>query len=335
MTQLPTTPKMSVVMPVYNVEAYVAQAIESVLAQSLPDFELIIVDDGATDRSLEICRSFNDPRIRIISQKNRGLPGARNTGIAAARAPFVALLDSDDAFHVDKLLLHFVHMSANPDVAISFAGSRMIDASGRALKVAMRPQLTDISAADVLCRNPVGNGSAAVLRMSAMQLAAFPHPDEPHRTCWFDETFRQSEDIEFWTRCAVQHGMKFEGIEGLLTDYRIIGGALSANIVKQYVSWQTMLRKIGDIAPAFVAKHGGRARAFQLRYLARRAVQLGETAFARDLLVDALKADWRIAAKEPKKTAITALAVAAGSVIGRNAFAALSRRVLKGAAAGA
>ena len=89
-------PLISVVMPVFNVERYVAEAIGSVLAQSFADFELIIVDDGGKDRSMEICRSFGDPRIRIVSQANRGLAGARNSGILAARGEFVALLDSDD-----------------------------------------------------------------------------------------------------------------------------------------------------------------------------------------------------------------------------------------------
>ena len=327
-----SAPRMSVVMPVYNVEQYVAQAIESVLAQTFEDFELIIVDDGGTDGSMDICRSYDDPRIRIISQRNRGLPGARNTGIAAVRSPFVALLDSDDVFHPDKLLMHFVHLSANPHIGISFAGSRMIDHEGAVMSVAMRPKLTGITPADIFCRNPVGNGSAAVMRMSAIDLAAFSTPGEPDRLCWFDERFRQSEDIEFWTRCAVQHGIAFEGIEGMLTDYRIVGGALSANIVNQYVSWQYMVQKLSSLAPEFVEKHGAQARAFQLRYLARRAVQLGDIAFARDLLRNALKNDWHIATREPKKTLATLAAVAAGTMLGRRAFTSLMARHLRGAA---
>ena len=69
-------PKISVIMPVYNVEKFVARSIESVLRQTHADFELILVDDGGNDQSLAICRNFKDPRIRIISQVNRGLAGA-------------------------------------------------------------------------------------------------------------------------------------------------------------------------------------------------------------------------------------------------------------------
>jgi glycosyltransferase involved in cell wall biosynthesis len=84
------TPDVSVIMPVYNVERYVAAAIRSVLQQTFSNFELIIVDDGGKDTSLDICRTFSDPRIRIVSQANRGLAGARNTGIRHARGRYIA-----------------------------------------------------------------------------------------------------------------------------------------------------------------------------------------------------------------------------------------------------
>lgn len=324
-------PKISVVMPVYNVEAYIAEAIDSVLAQTLPDFELIIVDDGGTDSSMDIARAYSDPRIRFISQSNRGLPGARNTGIAAARAPLIALLDSDDRFHPDKLLLHYVHMQASPNVGVSYAGSDMIDQHGVKLAVAMSPKLTGITAGHILKRNPVGNGSAAVLRKSAIDRAAFSHPDEPSRTCWFDESFRQSEDIEFWVRLAGAYNVGFEGIQGQLTDYRIVSGALSANIVKQFVSWETMIRKASVYAPDLVKAHGQAARGYQLRYLSRRALQLGEVSFAGTLLRRALAASPRMAIAEPSKTFMTAAAVAVGAIVGPARFKAILKPYLKAA----
>lgn len=326
-------PAISVVMPVYNVEAYIAEAIQSVLDQSFTDFELVIVDDGGSDRSIAIAQSFADERIRIIHQANRGLAGARNTGIMHSRAPLVALLDSDDIYHKDKLMLHHIHMRACPDVGVSYAGSRMIDATGEVMAVAMRPKLTDVQPADIFTRNPVGNGSAAVLRKSFIDRAAFPHPKDPRRVCWFDEEFRQSEDIEFWVRLSVKHSIKFEGISGLLTDYRIIGGALSANIVNQYLSWQKMYRKIAKIAPDFVAKHGRKARGYQLRYLARRAVQLGDHGFSGELLLEALQSYPGMMWREPVKTFVTGTAITLGKVLGRDRFSKLAQRYLRGAAA--
>ena len=325
-------PRMSVVMPVFNVEDFIEQAIQSVLDQSFKDFELIIVDDGGSDGSMAIARSFDDPRIRIVSQKNRGLAGARNTGIACARAPLVALLDSDDRWHEDKLLLHYVHLQANPGIGVSYSGSRLIDEHGDVMRVAMRPKLTGVCAADILCRNPVGNGSAPVLRKEALDRAAFSHPEEPSRICWFDENFRQSEDIELWVRLAALHDVQFEGIKGLLTDYRIIGGALSANVVKQYVSWARMLDVAAANTPALVAGHGDRARAYQLRYLARRSIQLGNVELARDFFDRALQSKWRILLEEPVKSAITYCAILLAKLAGPETFKRIARPFLKAAA---
>ncbi|MEO1325025.1 MAG: glycosyltransferase family A protein, partial [Pseudomonadota bacterium] len=80
------TPVVSVIMPVYNTAKYVEAAIESVLSQTYADFELLIIDDQGQDHSIDLCRAFDDPRIRIISQLNRGLAGARNTGKGEAGA---------------------------------------------------------------------------------------------------------------------------------------------------------------------------------------------------------------------------------------------------------
>ena len=325
------TPKISVIMPIYNVEAFVGEAVQSVLDQSFTDFELICVDDGGTDNSMDIVRGFSDERIRIVCQRNLGLAGARNSGIAHARGEFIALLDSDDVWHRDKLQLHYIHLTANPHIGVSFAGSRMIDREGKVLSVAMRPAIGQVSQRDILCRNPVGNGSAPVLRMSALEKASFMHPTMVGRKCWFDEEFRQSEDIELWTRLSIKHCVNFAGIDGLLTDYRIIPGALSANVVKQYLSWTKMLRKLKYYAPEFVEKHGETARAYQLRYLARRSLQLGNIALARDFLRKAVGRQPRIIAEEPKKTAITAAAIMAASILGRDRFSLMMRPYLRSA----
>jgi glycosyltransferase involved in cell wall biosynthesis len=302
------TPRVSVIMPVYNVEDYVAEAVESVLAQSFTDFELLIIDDGGTDRSIEICKTFDDPRIRIISQPNRGLAGARNTGILHARGEFIALLDSDDRWRPEKLLLHVIHLDAAPDVGVSYSGSRFIDANGAPLRQAQRPKLKHVTEADILCRNPVGNGSAAVIRRSVLARVAFRHPEDENRLCHFDESFRQSEDIELWVRLALSANCKFDGIKGLMTEYRVVAGGLSANIVRQYESWSRMLAKAERIDPAFVAKHGARARAYQLRYLSRRSVQLGDGSFALSLFGEAMKVSTLPLFEEPKKTATTFVA---------------------------
>lgn len=306
-----TYPAISIVMPVYNVEKYVTTALESVLAQTFENFELIIVDDGGTDLSIDICASYEDPRIRIISQKNRGLAGARNTGILEARGEYVAFLDSDDSWHPEKMALHKIHLDNNPQVGVSYSGSRFIDENGTPLRQAQRPKLSGVNAKDIFARNPVGNGSAPVIRKSALDQIAFNHREDPKRICFFDETFRQSEDIELWIRMALVSGIRFEGIDGLLTNYRIGSGGLSSNIAAQYESWNRVVEKTKQNASEFVEQFEAEARAFQLRYLARRAVQMGDGAFALSLLKESGEASSLPLLREPIKSIVTLAAAAA------------------------
>ncbi|MEO9635815.1 MAG: glycosyltransferase family A protein [Parasphingorhabdus sp.] len=303
-----TNPSITVVMPVYNVEKYIVAAIDSVLAQTFTDFEIVIIDDGGTDRSIEICESYTDPRIRIISQKNRGLAGARNTGILQSRGEYIAFLDSDDIWEPEKLALHKIHLDSNPRIGISYSGSQFIDEQGAQLRQAQRPKLENITAKDILTRNPIGNGSAPVIRKSALEVIAFGHHEEPQRICFFDESFRQSEDIELWIRLALTGRFAFEGIDGLLTRYRIVTGGLSANIAAQYESWNRVIQKTSGYAPEFIAQYRDEARAYQLRYLARRAVQMGEGAFALSLLKESLAISYAPLLKEPVKSCTTLVA---------------------------
>ena len=308
-------PLISVVMPVYNVETYVAEAISSVLAQTIRHFELIIVDDGSTDRSVEICRSFQDPRIQIVSQKNRGLAGARNTGILHSRGAYIAFLDSDDRWLPEKLELHFIHLTANPQIGVSYSGSRFIDANGCPLRVAQQPKLQDITPEEIFCRNPVGNGSTPVIRRADLDRVAAPNPSEFTRLCYFDETLRQSEDIEMWLRLALMGESKFEGIPGLLTEYRVVSGGLSAQVVRQYQSWEMVVDRLRDIAPEFVDRYANRAKAYQLRYLARRMVQLGDPGMAVALIKESIQASRRPFIDEPIKSLTTYFVAMLGTKI--------------------
>src|SRR5271170_6834147 len=103
-------PILSIVIPAYNVVAFIAQAVISALEQSFADIEVIVVDDGSTDATPQVLTRLadmrRDPRLRIIRQANAGLSGARNTGIAAAHGAFIGLLDGDDLWRANKAALH-------------------------------------------------------------------------------------------------------------------------------------------------------------------------------------------------------------------------------------
>ncbi|MCX7783531.1 MAG: glycosyltransferase [Meiothermus sp.] len=131
------TPKVSVVMPVYNAERFIDEAILSIRNQTLQDIELIIVNDESKDRSLEIAQHHAtlDSRIRIIDQANAGIAAARNRGIATASGPYIALMDNDDISLPERLQQQYDFLQANPDVAVLGTYGTRIGEDGRELGV--------------------------------------------------------------------------------------------------------------------------------------------------------------------------------------------------------
>lgn len=300
-------PLVSVVMPIYGVERFVADAIDSVLAQSFTDFEFLIVDDVSPDKSREICESYSDERIRIIThESNRGLAGARNTGIRQAKGKYVALLDSDDKWTADKLLKHVAHLDENPDVGVSFSRSVFMNEDGELMNTYQMPKLSGITPEYLLCRNPIGNGSAPVIRRDVFNDIAYQASlYEGVEVFYFDDLFRQSEDIECWIRIASLTDWKIEGLTEALTVYRLNSGSLSANIPKQLATWEAVIDKASEHSPELIERHGGLARAYQLRYLSRQAIRLQDGKTALSLVGQAIKQAPSIMWREPSRTFMT------------------------------
>ena len=304
-----SAPTVSVVIPAYNVERFIAGAIRCVLDQTYTDFELIVVDDGGSDGSAAIAQSFDDPRLRLIRQRNRGLAGARNAGIRAARGRFIAFLDADDLWHPLKLACHVAHLRARPEVGVSYSASAFIDDAGRPMHLLQSPKLHQVTAADVFLRNPVGNGSAPVIRAETLAAIAFDAPTgTPGERWYFDERFRQSEDIECWVRMALTTRWRFEGLADALTLYRVNAGGLSAQLDRQLASWERMVLSAAAHDRQFVQRWAGAARGYQLRYLARRAVRLGDARRALQLLWAGLRSHPSMLVEEPARTLLTAAA---------------------------
>lgn len=124
-------PAVTVFMAVFNGEAYIAESIKSVIAQSFTDFELLIVNDGSTDRTSEIIAQFNDPRIRVLqNESNKGLTYTRNYGAGQAKSKYFAILDSDDIAMPNRLEIQFNFMSTHPDICLCGGQSILIDQKG-------------------------------------------------------------------------------------------------------------------------------------------------------------------------------------------------------------
>jgi glycosyltransferase involved in cell wall biosynthesis len=320
-------PLVSVIVPAYNAARFLPESLPSVLAQTWADFELIVVNDGSTDATEACVESFDDARIRLVSQANRGLAGARNGGIRVARGAFIALLDADDLWHPEKLFRHVGHLRANPTVGVSYSASAFMDDDGRDMHLMQSPKLRGVTPRDVFLRNPVGNGSAPVIRRRVLDDIAFAAPTGVEGELWyFDERFRQSEDIECWLRIALSTHWAFEGLAEPLTRYRVNAGGLSAALDKQHATWEAAVKKARGMAPFFVARYEHQARAYQLRYLARRALSMRDPVRAARLLCRAMASFPGIWREEPARTGITLAAALALACLPRAAFDALSAR---------
>ncbi|MEM9513064.1 MAG: glycosyltransferase family A protein, partial [Cyanobacteria bacterium P01_E01_bin.48] len=196
------SPRVSVVVPAYNVEDFIADTLRSIFAQTYRDIEILVVIDGSPDQSAEVCRQFDDPRLHIIEQENRGLAGARNTGIRHARGEYVAFLDGDDMWEPEKIERHVEHLDRCPEVGVSFSRSKFFGGTSAAYLMSATGR---IDAKRLLCRNPISNGSTPVVRRETLEAAR-------RGAEFFDESLRRNEDIDLWLRIACQTKWQLEGL---------------------------------------------------------------------------------------------------------------------------
>jgi len=117
-------------MPAYNADSYIGEAISSVLKQSFTDFELLIVNDGSTDDTVLVINSFNDKRIVLISQENKGIAAALNVGLKAARAPYIARFDADDVCYPNRLKMQYEFITTYPEYSVIGSAADYMDVKG-------------------------------------------------------------------------------------------------------------------------------------------------------------------------------------------------------------
>ena len=213
------TPKVTVFIPVYNREKYIHQAISSVLAQDYSDFELLLVDDGSDDRSIEIIRSFNDKRIRLLQNvENLGIPKTRNRGIEEAKGQYIAMLDSDDLMLPKRLSHQIRFLDKNVDYAGVGSWSRYIDEEGNVTgKIRTRPVSNKRIRSSLLFHCAIHNRTFTARSSILKQLG-------------YDNKFRRCQDYELLSRIprdqklynlpkVLVHGRKHsDQITGLTTD---------------------------------------------------------------------------------------------------------------------
>lgn len=213
---------VSVIMPAYNVEPYIEAAITSVLTQTVRDFELIVVDDGATDgtHAAAVRAAGSDPRVTIVRQQNTGLAAARNTALRRSSAPFIALLDSDDVWMPTYLERQLSTLEADPSVDIVTGNAWTLGGLYDGLPARPfpdprpQPDLTTILADEY-----------SIFIMSVFRRRVYD------RLGGFDESLATNEDFDFWLRAALA-GFRFARNPEPLGYYRRREDSLSASDVR-------------------------------------------------------------------------------------------------------
>ncbi len=303
---------VSIVIPVYNAEAFVGEAVASALGQTYDPIEVIAVDDGSPDRSIDVLQGFDDRRLRIVRQPNGGLAAARNAGIREARGEFIALLDADDIYEPEKVARHISHFSEEPSLGVSFSHSTLIDVSGRPLNKAQTPRPGSVTPERLLLGNPLSNGSTAVIRRRVLDDVAAYHDALPK---YFDESLRRArgvEDLDCWLRIALETNWLISCLPEALTRYRLNPAGLSVDGAQMMRSWERVIDRAKTYAPDVVARYEKPARARMLRYLAGRSIRAGRSSEALAMMAQALTTDPAILWQQARPTWKTLLAVSAG-----------------------
>ena len=229
-----TTPVVSVIIPAYNQAHYLTYALCSVLAQTLTEWEAIVVDDGSTDNTRQVVAGFDDARIRYIYQANQGLSGARNTGVGAARGQFLAFLDSDDELTPAFLKTCVEALQADRALGAVHTATQFIDQSGNILPHTDAQALAGDAFKQKLRQGGFFPPVSVVARIDCVREAGL-----------FDVTLTSLEDWDMWLRLVQRHPMR--GLPQPLARYRVYPGSMSTNAPRMLANRLAVIAKhVGD-----------------------------------------------------------------------------------------
>lgn len=232
MSNIAETPLISVVIPAYNAEKYIHNAINSVLNQSYPNIEIIVVNDGSQDHTESTVTQYTNSKIRIISQSNGGMSNARNTGVRAATGEFIAFLDADDYWMPEKIQKQFRLLQQNPDLGFCSTQTRVETPEGEFVNEWLCPSIQVSTLHTIFERNAAiaGSASSVLARMDLQNKVGF-----------FDETLKGLEDTDMWMRYSAISG--YCCIPETLTVILKRHDSVSRNLHNMFISAIRMYKK--------------------------------------------------------------------------------------------
>ena len=211
------SPAISVILPVYNAEAYVREAVESILAQTFTDFECIIINDGSTDGSGTILRELgaHDTRIVLVERPNGGLVSALNGGIKIARADLIARMDADDVAMPERFALQHARMIEEPELAVLGSFIHVMDKAGNIIRLGEYPLTPKEAARHVEKGCPVAHPAVMMRRGAVLKIGGYR------------KAFCPAEDYDLWLRMS-DLGYAIANLPQPLLNYREHGANVSA-----------------------------------------------------------------------------------------------------------
>ncbi|CAH0997924.1 Undecaprenyl-phosphate 4-deoxy-4-formamido-L-arabinose transferase [Emticicia aquatica] len=204
---------ISVIIPVYNAELYIKECIDSVLNQTLPPQEIIVINDGSSDNSFSILQSYGH-KINLFNQENKGLAATLNAGIKYAKNEWITFLDADDYWHPQNLAWKNEFYQANPDTLICFAW----------LKQFISPEQSDEVKAGIFCPTEAEKGW--------VKPTMIVHRSIFEKVCYFNESLRLGDFIEWFSKVQ-EHGIKYDIINKVVLYRRLHRKSLSNDVRSQ------------------------------------------------------------------------------------------------------
>lgn len=236
---MPVVPAISVIIPTYNCAGYLPEAIESVLAQTFKDYELIVVDDGSTDETGQVVQRYGD-KVNYLCQENRGPGAAKNLGIHTSRGALIATLDADDMWRPEKLAIQYEYMSSHPEVGLVYSDASSFDENG-IRTIAYNKKYRRVFQGRVFDKLILKNFIASITIMVRKECL--------DRVGLFPENFMISEDWHLWLRIAREYQIGY--IDQPLAMYRLQEKSLTWDYPRAYPDRMRVLEEITALYPDY------------------------------------------------------------------------------------
>ena len=253
-------PTISVIIPAYNAEKTIQETIESVLNQTFQDLELIVINDGSTDKTLEIVSSLSDSRLQVFSFPNSGPQKSRNRGISLATGEYLSFIDADDLWTPDKLKRQLQALQEHPEAGVVYSWTDYIDESGQRLPGGHYFKFTHDVYERLLLGDFIGSGSNPLIRKEAFVEVGT-----------FDESLLGGQDWEMWIRLASKY--QFAVVEAPQVLYRQSPQSWSSNLDRQVRGYDQVIEKSLANAPEHIQNLKSQIIANRYKFLTFNALE--------------------------------------------------------------